>query len=171
MVPVARIPEQFPMIYHLDLSCQVDDHTEPRAYHLSGGWIQAWGYGQNLTPASGAQLSALQKLRHLRSIKLTNWSTLPLNGFQTIVGLKSVTELDLTNCRSVGDNYLRCFRSISSKLKLLILSGCSKITDRGITHLSALQHLTELRYDEWHIHEDRFLTKGIVLIDWLALEA
>lgn len=107
--------------------------------------VQAWGYGQSLTNASCDQLSSLEKLHHLRTVKLVNWSTLPLRGFRTIIGLKHVTELDVTNCVAITDNYLRCFRSIQSNLKILKLNGCERITDNGLAHLSTLKQLTELK--------------------------
>jgi len=127
MMPVSKISQRFPMISNLDLSCQ------------------AWGYGQSLTPASCDQLSSLEKLHHLRSVKMANWSTLTLRGFKAMIGLKRLVELDVTNCVSITDNYLRCFRSVQSNLKILVLNGCERITDNGLTHLSILRHLTELR--------------------------
>lgn len=127
MMPVSVISQRFPMISNLDLSCQ------------------AWGYGLSLTPASCDQLSSLEKLHHLRSVKLTNWSTLTLRGFKAMIGMKCLVELDVTNCVSITDNYLRCFRSIQSNLRILILNGCGRLTDNGLTHLSVLRNLTELR--------------------------
>ena len=67
-----------------------------------------------------------------------------MSGFKGIIGLECIMELDVTNCVAITDNYLSCFRSVQSKLRVLVLNGCERITDKGITHLSTLKHLTEL---------------------------
>lgn len=106
---------------------------------------KTWGYGQSLTPVSCTQLRSLEKLRQLRSVRCVNWETLPLSGFEALIRLPGVTELDLTNCTSITDNILRQFRSVQSRVEILVLSGCDKITDEGILHLTTLIFLKDLR--------------------------
>eukprot|EP00210_Caulerpa_lentillifera_P004440 g4237.t1 len=147
-IPVYKLPTLFPNLTELDLSCH------------------KWGFGRIMRPKDCAQLQHLSLLNNLRSLKLANWVSLTLEGMGCIVRLEKVESLNLTNCLSITDSYLKCFTTTTksnnnhnnSLIRHLCLNGCDKVTDKGLQYLCSLERLEELRAT----HLPRVVGNGLV---------
>ena len=82
---------------------------------------------------------------------------------KSMVVLKQLTGLDLTNCRKITDEGLKHVAELT-QLASINLSNCSQITDTGLRHLGKLRQLRLLNVD----HCPRITDAGRAQVPCLA---
>jgi len=93
---------------------------------------------------TGKRQSFVANLTELRVLNLSHNPDVAAGSLFQLGELKNLHALDVSHCPSVGDHALETLVEVAPQLYVLDISGCKKVTAKGLLHLRELKKLEAL---------------------------
>ncbi|XP_022913848.1 ATP synthase subunit s, mitochondrial [Onthophagus taurus] len=98
--------------------------------------VKDYLFDYNLLPPEGTTLQ-------IKEVDASSSSIMDV-GFDHFVGCKQISKIVLHDCNYLKDGCLKLLKPLNPTLRILQVSKCANITDKGLLHLSELTNLSNL---------------------------